>query len=1027
MPAHSCATWRTRSAAMLSLIAIVSMLLSTFPAPEPVEAAEVLPTSLVGNGTYFVYATREGLVGGTTSSGHRIVANDFFVALPACLPQNCPRGASRGNMTKCGNRCYVRVLNPVTNQCRVEPVKDLGPWFTVDDWWNPTESRHLNSLATNPHDLPQGYTGSDAARDGLNVGYGISAGGIGHDNTGTLVNRPNRAVGNRAAIDLADGTWRNLRLTSPDTIGSRVFVTMLWQSGGDPATEAQRCGHQLNQRGGTLYTLPTQPSHDYSYPPPASTVEVTPAPESTAVVVGTGGVGLRCRTGPSTGASVITTLPEGEKVSVRGLPISGWQPIVCAGKDGWASNSYLRVTYATPTPAPTLEPTSTMVATTPEATPGTASTEEPGTVIPASPTTTEAPATPDSTPGTPGHVATPTPETPTSSTETPLSTVEPSPTVSPPAPTGRAVVTGTGGVGLRCRTAPSTAGAKIATLAESATVTLRGKAQAGWYPVVCSGQDGWASASYLRVTVSPELPVTPSPTVTSTPVTPTITPTPVTPTATSLPITPVPTTPIAGSALVTGTGGVGLRCRNAPSTAGGVIVTLREGTTVPVRGASQAGWTPVRCNSSDGWVSGTYVRLTTPVAVTPTATSVPTQTGVVANSGGDNVNCRTQATTNSGIITSLREGTQLQILGDNVGDWVPIRCANRDGFIHGEYVQFSNAPMSTLATSEQAAEDANETEATTSSTEQLTPIEPTTVISEPVSTESATAAPAAIEVVTTAVPVTHSGYIASDDGGSINCRTAPTTDAEVVTVLQHGAWIELRGDPSNGWQGVRCGDRDGYVAADFISLTEPAPLTTPTEPPASLPDDESSLAEQPVPQTSAPPGSNPQFGGNALGISAMWVDGGSSPWNAADGSTATEWSPPVGMAESRLTIDLGGTRELSGVRWMFGSSGSTGDLQVYTSLDGESWSWAGSAGARQPLTWEGIWASGPAHYVRLISVDTAGIRNLSSITEVQIWGSAISERSETTGHAQKLPSRVAHVRRFGGTITVSRRGSTSLD
>src|SRR5690606_29734910 len=111
--------------------------------------------SMVGQGTYYVYATREGLVGGTTSSGYRIVENDFFVSLPACTPQNCPRGATWGHMTQCGSRCYVRVLDPVTNQCRVEPIKDIGPWFTVDDWWNPTETRYLNTLASNPNTLPQ--------------------------------------------------------------------------------------------------------------------------------------------------------------------------------------------------------------------------------------------------------------------------------------------------------------------------------------------------------------------------------------------------------------------------------------------------------------------------------------------------------------------------------------------------------------------------------------------------------------------------------------------------------------------------------------------------------------------------------------------------------------------------------------------------------------------------------------------------------------------------------------------------------
>lgn len=206
-------------------------------------------TSRVSEGVYNVYATREGLVGGTTSSGHRIVTDDYFVSLPACTTTNCPGGPYWGSMTNCGSKCYVKVVNPQTNSCRVEPILDTGPWFRVDDWWNSTSGRYLNTLASNPNTLAQGYTGADAARNGLDVGYGVSANGIGHDDTGTSAGRTIREVGNRSAIDIADGTWKDLGLTS-DGIGGRVTVHMLWQTGADPAAQAQACGHPLNQRPG---------------------------------------------------------------------------------------------------------------------------------------------------------------------------------------------------------------------------------------------------------------------------------------------------------------------------------------------------------------------------------------------------------------------------------------------------------------------------------------------------------------------------------------------------------------------------------------------------------------------------------------------------------------------------------------------------------------------------------------------------------------------------------------------------------
>lgn len=224
-------------------------------------------TSRISEGVYSVYATREGLVGGTTSSGHRIVANDYFVSLPGCTPTNCPGGANRGTMTDCGSRCYVKVINPQTHACRVEPILDVGPWFRVDDWWNATSRRYLNALASNPNTLAQGYTGADAARNGLDVGYGTGPNGIGRDDTGTTPGRVQREVGNRSAIDLADGTWTKLGITSDGT-GGRVTVQMLWQTGADPAAQARACGHPLNER----------PDNDVTHPPGVANPSFSGAP-----------------------------------------------------------------------------------------------------------------------------------------------------------------------------------------------------------------------------------------------------------------------------------------------------------------------------------------------------------------------------------------------------------------------------------------------------------------------------------------------------------------------------------------------------------------------------------------------------------------------------------------------------------------------------------------------------------------------------------------------------------------------------
>ncbi|MFI5757262.1 hypothetical protein [Streptomyces sp. NPDC051569] len=138
-----------------------------------------------------VYATREGLVGGTTANGHVIKANDHFVALP-----------SRRGLSPNGSGSYsVQVCGPA--RCETAPVWDVGPWNIHDDYWNPSATRESFK------DLAQGKPEAQAAYEN---GYN---GGL--DGSG-------RRVANPAGIDLADGTFANIGLSD----NGWVTVTYLW-------------------------------------------------------------------------------------------------------------------------------------------------------------------------------------------------------------------------------------------------------------------------------------------------------------------------------------------------------------------------------------------------------------------------------------------------------------------------------------------------------------------------------------------------------------------------------------------------------------------------------------------------------------------------------------------------------------------------------------------------------------------------------------------------------------------------------
>ncbi|WP_181784873.1 hypothetical protein, partial [Pseudonocardia pini] len=140
-----------------------------------------------------VFATREGLVGGTTANGHVITERDHFVALPSRRALS-PRDTSDYS---------VRVCAP-NGKCAFAPVWDVGPWNTRDDYWNPADRRQEWK------DLPQGVPQAQAAfRDGYNGG---------NDQFG-------RKAVNPAGIDLGDGVfWDALGLKD----NSQVQVEYLW-------------------------------------------------------------------------------------------------------------------------------------------------------------------------------------------------------------------------------------------------------------------------------------------------------------------------------------------------------------------------------------------------------------------------------------------------------------------------------------------------------------------------------------------------------------------------------------------------------------------------------------------------------------------------------------------------------------------------------------------------------------------------------------------------------------------------------
>jgi hypothetical protein len=157
--------------------------------------------ALAPRASYRVFATREGLVGGTTANGHVITEEDQFVALP-----------SRRALDADGKGDYTVRVCTEAGRCATVPVWDVGPWNTDDDYWNANPPRQ------NWGDLAQGMPQAQAAYTDHYHG--------GQDGFG-------RQVKNPAGIDLADGVFHALGLQD----NGWVTVDYLWtgRSGEAPA------------------------------------------------------------------------------------------------------------------------------------------------------------------------------------------------------------------------------------------------------------------------------------------------------------------------------------------------------------------------------------------------------------------------------------------------------------------------------------------------------------------------------------------------------------------------------------------------------------------------------------------------------------------------------------------------------------------------------------------------------------------------------------------------------------------------
>jgi uncharacterized protein YgiM (DUF1202 family) len=226
-----------------------------------------------------------------------------------------------------------------------------------------------------------------------------------------------------------------------------------------------------------------------------------------------------------------------------------------------------------------------------------------------------------------------------------------------PAPATAMVITGA----LNVRSGPGVGYAVLHVVRHGDTVSLLGRNVAGsWVQVrLVTGQTGWLNASLIQ----PSVPITTLPVIEVAP-------------GTALPLATV----------VTGA----LNVRSGPGVNFGVITALQSGQQAPLLGRDGTGaWVQIRLATGQaGWVHANYIQSPVPISGLPVVTpgATPSATATIQTWA---LNVRTGPGVNFGIVTAVRQGQQVTLLGRNAtATWVQVRLATgQTGWVNAHFIQ----------------------------------------------------------------------------------------------------------------------------------------------------------------------------------------------------------------------------------------------------------------------------------------------------------------------------------------------------
>jgi hypothetical protein len=140
-------------------------------------------------------------------------------------------------------------------------------------------------------------------------------------------------------------------------------------------------------------------------------------------------------------------------------------------------------------------------------------------------------------------------------------------------------------------------------------------------------------------------------------------------------------------------------------------------------------------------------------------------------------------------------------------------------------------------------------------------------------------------------------------------------------------------------------------------------------------------------QTSALPTAT--IGGDSYRIVRAGRSAGSAPANLAfDGDPTTVWiTDPAGdpPEDGFIYVDLGSSKSIGSVRWMFGVDGAADQWHLQISRDRRTWTTVAEFGNAPTGTWQEQPVGAKARYVRFYFLNPNGDGQIGGVAEIEVW------------------------------------------